>query len=59
MNKILVSNNQYQEILKNEADFYWKKVFAITDEQKKSGELEKLKSQYWKEMNEEIGRAHV
>ena len=59
MNKILVSNNDYQEILKKEADIYWKKVFAITDEQKEKGELDKLKSQYWREMDSILNQYEI
>ena len=59
MNKILVSNNEYQEILKKEADFYWTKVFAITDEQKKNKELETLKNQYWLEMNRKLNQYEI
>ena len=54
MNKTIVTNNEYQEILKNEADSYWKKVFAITDEQKDNGELDRLKKQYWQEMENNL-----
>lgn len=57
--KILVSNNEYQEILKKEADLYWTKVFAITDEQKENGELDRLKSQYWKEMDENLKQYEI
>ena len=57
--KILVSNNEYQEILKNEAVLYWKKVFAITEDQKQNGKLEALKSKYWKEMNEVLNQYEI
>lgn len=51
--KIRVTNNEYQKILQQEADNYWKKVFAIPKE--KYGidnvNLKALKNQYWKEMD--------
>lgn len=47
--KIVISNNEYQEIVKKEADVYWKKVFAITEAEKKN--MDQLKKQYWSEFN--------
>ena len=51
--KIQVTNNEYQKILQQEADNYWKKVFAIPKE--KYGidnvNLKALKNQYWQEMD--------
>lgn len=57
--KILVSNNEYQGILKNEADLYWKKVFAITEDQKQKGGLDTLKNQYWKEMDSNLNQYEI
>ena len=51
MKKILITNNDYQEIMKKEADLFWKKVFEKSDAGIKDGELDKLKKQYWKEMD--------
>jgi hypothetical protein len=54
-----VTNEEYTKVLQNEADLYWKKVFAYADNNatKTPEEIEKLnnvKSQYWREMDEAL-----
>lgn len=54
MKKILVTNNEYQKIMKKEADLFWNKVFEKSDAGIKDGELDKLKKQYWNEMDKNL-----
>lgn len=54
MKKILITNNEYQEILKNEASIFWSKTFKSSDAGIKDGELDKLKKQYWDEMESNL-----
>lgn len=54
MTKTIVSNNDYQEILKNEASIFWSKTFKSSDQGIKGEELEQLKKQYWREMEENL-----
>ena len=54
MTKTTVSNNEYQEILKNEASIFWSKTFKSSDAGIKDGELDKLKKQYWNEMDKNL-----
>lgn len=54
MKKILITNNEYQKIMKKEADLFWNKVFEKSDAGIKNGELDKLKKQYWFEMESKL-----
>ena len=54
MKKILITNNEYQKIMRKEADLFWKKVFEKSDAGIKDGELDKLKKQYWDEMESNL-----
>lgn len=53
-----VTNNEYQEILRKEADEYWTKVFALPKDIDKD-ELDKYKNQYWKEMDEILNQYEI
>lgn len=59
MTKILVTNNEYQEILKKEADLFWKKTFKKSDNGITGKALENLKKQYWQEMEENLRRYEI
>jgi hypothetical protein len=59
-----VTNEEYQKILQEQADIYWKKVFAYADKNtsKTPKEIEKLKevkSQFMKEMDEVLDRYEI
>ena len=53
-----VTNNQYQEILKDEASKYWEKVFAIDKSTPKEKIIE-LKKQYEQEMDDNISQYEI
>lgn len=53
-----VTNNQYEEILKDEASNYWKKVFAIDKSTPKEKVIE-LKKQYEQEMDDNISQYEI
>lgn len=53
-----VTNDQFQEILKSEADLYWEKVFALPKEINKE-KLDELKGQYWKEMDNKLDQYEI
>lgn len=59
--KIKVTNNEYRKILQQEADNYWKKVFAIPKD--KYGidnvNLKALKNQYWQEMDIKLDQYEI
>jgi hypothetical protein len=59
--KIRVTNEEYQKILQQEADNYWKKVFAIdkSDFGIDNVNLSKLKNAYYQEMNIKLDRYEI
>lgn len=59
INKKLISNNEYQDILKKEADLYWKKVFEKSDAGVTGEELKGLKRQYWKELDDNLKQYEI